>query len=257
MNIRVLGCHGSQFPGYNTTSFLLDGTVLLDAGTITSVLSIEEQIAIDYILITHAHLDHVRDIVFLADNVYYSKKEGPAVKVMTTQGIIDALKTHLFNNIMWPDFSAIPTPEDHILKFEVIQPGVKFQLDNLAITAVRVSHTVETVAFLIEFEGGSVIFIGDTGPTEEIWKVARELENLKAVFIEVSLPNSMKETADVTGHLTPDRLDSELKKLGVLTPRICLFHMKPQYEKTIREEVALIRNVDVHILSEGEVIRID
>lgn len=257
MNIRVLGCHGSQFPGYNTTSFLLDGTILLDAGTITSVLSIEEQMNIDYILITHAHLDHVRDIVFLADNVYYSKKKGPAVKVITTQGIIDALKAHLFNNIIWPDFSAIPTPEDHVLKFEVIQPDTKFQLNNLAITAVRVNHTVETVAFVIEFEGGSVIFMGDTGPTEEIWKVARELKNLKAVFIEVSLPDSMKETADITGHLTPDGLDRELKKLGVLTPRIYLFHMKPQFEKSIREEIALIRNEDIHILSEGEVIRID
>lgn len=257
MDVRILGCHGSQLPGYNPTSFLLDGVILLDAGTITSVLAIEEQVNISYILVTHAHLDHVRDIMFLADNVYYSKKESPAVKVIGTQGIIDALRLHLFNNVIWPDFSVIPTPENHVLRFEVIKPGVKFQLNNLTVTAVMVNHTVETVGYVIESESGSVIFIGDTGPTEEIWEVARKLENLKAVFVEVSLPDSMEEAANITGHLTPAGLDRELKKLGVLTPDIYIFHMKPQYEKTIREEIGLIGNNAIHILSEGEVIRIE
>ncbi len=39
MEIRVLGCHGSQLPGYNRTCFLLDRGILLDGGTITSVLT--------------------------------------------------------------------------------------------------------------------------------------------------------------------------------------------------------------------------
>jgi ribonuclease BN (tRNA processing enzyme) len=70
MDIRVSGCHGSQLPGYNVTGFLLDGTIMVDGGTITSVLSMEEQININSILVTHAHLDHVRDIMLLVDNLY-------------------------------------------------------------------------------------------------------------------------------------------------------------------------------------------
>ena len=77
MQIRVLGCHGSQTPGCNTTSFLLNGNTLVDAGTITSLLTIEEQLKINHVLITHAHLDHVRDIMFLADNICYLQKERP------------------------------------------------------------------------------------------------------------------------------------------------------------------------------------
>ena len=260
MDIRVLGCHGSQLPGYNPTGFLLDETVLIDAGTITSVLPIEEQIKICYIFVTHVHLDHIRDIMFLADNIYYHQKEYPvvrAIRVISVQETIDALRTHLFNNVIWPDFSVIPTSRNPVLKFEVIRPGVKFQLNNLTITAVRVNHTVETVGYVIEFEGGSVIFVGDTGPTEEIWEIARKVENLRAIFIEVSLPDSMAKIADVTDHLTPVSLKRELAKLGALTPSIYLYHMKPQYEKTIREEVSLIRNRNIHILSEGEVIRIE
>lgn len=256
MDVRILGCHGAQFPGYNTTSFLLDGTILIDAGTVTSVLSLEEQKNIDCILVTHVHLDHVCDMMFLADNIYYHRKEYTAIIVVGTQGIVDALRTHLFNNIIWPDFSVVPDPENPVIRFKLIQPGVKFQLDNLTITAVRVNHTVETVAYVIEFEGGSVIFIGDTGPTEEIWKVARKLNSLKAIFVEVSLPNSMEAVADVTCHFTPAGLGRELAKLDAPTPHIYLYHMKPQYEEIIREEIDSIGNRNMHILSEGEVIRI-
>ncbi|HAR49558.1 MAG TPA: hypothetical protein DCR81_05550 [Smithella sp.] len=34
---------------------------------------------IDYILITHAHLDHVRDLMFLADNVFHQRKKNQLV----------------------------------------------------------------------------------------------------------------------------------------------------------------------------------
>jgi hypothetical protein len=40
-SIAVL--HGSQMPGCNTTSFLLGGNILIDAGTITMLLSVEER----------------------------------------------------------------------------------------------------------------------------------------------------------------------------------------------------------------------
>src|SRR3989304_6999951 len=100
MEIRVLGCHGSQLPGFNTTSFLINGTVLVDAGTVTSVLTADEQKNIDYIFVTHAHLDHVRDIMFLADNMFYLKKTRPLV-VLSTPGIIETLKRCFFNGVVW------------------------------------------------------------------------------------------------------------------------------------------------------------
>ena len=73
MEIRVLGCHGSQLPGYGLTGFLIDATTLLDAGAVTSVLTLEEQVRVDHILITHAHLDHIRELTSLADNLCYFK----------------------------------------------------------------------------------------------------------------------------------------------------------------------------------------
>ncbi len=149
MEIRVLGCHGSQLPGYNTTCFLLDGKILLDGGTITSVLTAEEQLNIDYIFVTHAHLDHIRDIMFLADNLCYLQRERPLV-VLSTPYIIATLRYHLFNDVIWPDFSGIPNAENPVIKFSPISPGETISTAGLDITAIKVSHSVESVGYVIE-----------------------------------------------------------------------------------------------------------
>jgi cAMP phosphodiesterase len=255
MQIRVLGCHGSQTPGCNTTSFLLNGNTLVDAGTITSLLTIEEQLKINHVLITHAHLDHVRDIMFLADNICYLQKERPLL-IVATQTIIDTLKTHLFNNVVWPDFSLLPDPKNPVLKFKTIKPGEKITLDSMEVTAVLVNHIVETVSYAIESKEGSIVIIGDTGPTEEVWNVANSLHNLKAVFVETSLPNSMEDIAQMTGHLTASGLAEELKKLNTHNPQIYLYHMKLHYRESIQREIAVIKDRNIRILQDGEVIHI-
>ncbi len=256
MDISVLGCHGSQLPGCNTTSFLLNKRILVDAGTVTPVLSLQEQTDIDYILITHAHLDHVRDIMFLADNICFLKKDKPLV-VLSTSQIIETIKTYLFNGVIWPDFSAIPSTEQPVLKFDVIAPGVKIKLDDLAVTAFSVNHTVETVGYVVDSPEGAVIFMGDTGPTDdEVWEVVNGVQNLKAVFMETSLPDGMREIADMTGHLTPAGLSRELSRLDARKTDIYLYHMKLQYHRFIKEEIACIKNRKVHILEDGQIIRI-
>jgi ribonuclease BN (tRNA processing enzyme) len=254
MEIRVLGCHGAQLPGYNTTSFLLDDKLLIDAGTVTSVLTIEEQIAIDHILVTHSHLDHIKDIAFLADNLH-RQKQSP-VDIISTQGIIDILRLNLFNNVVWPDFSMIPDADNPVIRFRPIEPGRQYALNDIIITAIAVHHVVETVAYVVDFGSGSVIFVGDTGPTEEIWKIANARNDVKAIFIETSFPDDMIDIAEAAGHFTPASLNEELTKLSLESPDIYLYHLKPQYYDVITREVRLIKRNNVRILKEGEIIHI-
>ncbi len=255
MNIRVLGCHGSQLPSYNTTSFLLGQNVLVDAGTITTVLSLEEQLKIDYILVTHAHLDHVRDLTFITDNICYQRRKKQLI-IISTKGIIEAIHRHLFNNVIWPDFSRLPSAKSPVIKFRIIKPGKKQTIDNLCITAVDLHHVVETVGYVIESGGKTVIFMGDTGPTEEAWQIAKKTKGLRAIFIETSLPDAMKDIAAKTGHLTPLSLETELKKLQSIKPDIYLYHMKPNYHEAIRKEIAAIKDREVHIIEDGQTIKI-
>ena len=255
MKIRVLGCHGSQFPNHNTTSFLLGQNILVDAGTVTTVLSLKEQLKIDYIFITHAHLDHVRDIMFLADNICYQRGKKPLI-IVSTKGIIETIHRHLFNDVIWPDFSKIPSVKAPLIKFQIIKPGKKQTIGDLQITTIDLNHVVETVGYVMEFKGKAVIFLGDTGPTEEAWHVAQKTKGLRAIFVETSLPDFMKKVANMSGHLTPSSLQAELKKLKGKKPDIYLYHMKPSYHEVIRKEVAAIKDRKIHIIEDGQIIRI-
>jgi cAMP phosphodiesterase len=98
--------------------------------------------------------------------------------------------------------------------------------------------------------------MGDTGPTEEVWRAARKLQKLKAIFIKVSLPNDMIDIAKRKGHLTPLSLAGELEKLADTEPEIYLHHIEPIYRKIIRKEIAAIKDRNVSILEDGQRISI-
>ena len=90
MQIRVLGCSGSIAAGSRTTSFLLDETVLIDAGTGVGDLTLEEMVRIDHIVVTHSHLDHVLSIGLLADSVTRRRQARMAQCMRPTVRSLDA-----------------------------------------------------------------------------------------------------------------------------------------------------------------------
>ena len=107
MKIKVLGCSGSEAIGHNPPGFLVNDVLMLDAGTITAALSIEAQSKITDVLISHTHLDHIKSVLFLADNIIGRIKRP--VNIRSIPKVIDAIRKHLMNNIIWPDFTKIPT----------------------------------------------------------------------------------------------------------------------------------------------------
>lgn len=251
MEIRVLGCYGSHLPGHGTTSFLLDETILIDGGTITSVLSIEEQMKVGYVLLTHAHLDHIRDIMFLVDNIFYLQRKTPLVLVGSA-GILETVHRHLFNGCVWPDFFTIPSRAAPILKMAPIKAGEYLQVGSLRIQAVPVHHTVETLAYTIASESDAVVFIGDTGPTDAVWDAANMLDYLRAVFIETSFPNRLSELARLTRHLTPFALAREIDKLTHQDAMIYAYHVKLHHDEEIEEELQALRQAGrIRLLHDG------
>ena len=86
MKLRVLGCSGGIGGRHlRTTSFLLDGDILIDAGTGVGDLTLAELSQIDHIFVTHSHLDHVTSIPFLVDTVGGMVRLGLQLVVFTTQ----------------------------------------------------------------------------------------------------------------------------------------------------------------------------
>ena len=254
MQIKVLGCYGAEMPGYRTSGFLINEDILLDAGTVVSVLSVKEQLKINNIIISHTHLDHIKDIQFLADNVAGKRKKP--INLISTRGVLDALRANILNDIIWPDFTIIPSKNRPVLKFLPIREKEELSIGSIIVKPVQTTHTVEAVGYIIRDRDGAMVYTGDTGHTDEIWKIAVKEKNLKAIFAEVSFPNRMAKLADISGHLTVKGLSDGLKKMGSKKVRVYISHMKPQYLDIIEKEVALLNSKRVKLLKQGDVIQI-
>lgn len=235
MKWHVLGSFGGSSPECRTTSFLIDETLALDAGAITQALSLEAQRAINHIVLTHSHLDHIASIPFLIENTF-GQRDG-AVEILVSPPLLHTVKHHLFNNDTWPDFTRIPSDLLPALRLRRIEERTPFAVNHLRLTAVPVNHTVPTHGFLVEDDRGAVLFTSDTGATDEVWEVANRSPGLRALIVEVSFPNRMQAVADLALHLTPQALAVELAKLKRRVP-VYLYHLKPPYLAELRRELA-------------------
>jgi len=255
MKVEVLGCSGAEFPGFNPPGFLIDGKILLDAGTIGASLSENAQWKIRYVIVSHAHLDHIKGIPFLADNIIIKNKRHN-VTIIGISPVLKSLKKNLLNNKIWPDFTMIPNAENAVLKFMEIKAGSRIEINGYKIAAYRVNHSVPAAGYIIEDRKGKrLLYTGDTGTTYTIWKEAGKARIHRAI-IEVSFPNRMEAMAVATGHLTPKLLKKELDKIKIPPDKILITHPKPQHIKTIRSEIKKLGIPNIRLLKDGEVINI-
>jgi ribonuclease BN (tRNA processing enzyme) len=240
MDFRVLGSFGGDSPDCRMTSFLVDSEVAVDAGAITRALAIGDQRAIRHVLISHTHMDHTATLPFLIENIFGANSEP--VSIYCTSRVLGAVRRHLFNNDTWPDFTRIPDHLEPSVRFQEIVTETPFTIEQLPsgtleITAIPVNHIVPTTAFVLRQGGSSVIFTSDTGPTERIWEVANATPDLAAIITECSFPNRLQAVADISLHLTPRTLATELGKLTRRVP-VLIYHFKPPYVEELRAELA-------------------
>jgi ribonuclease BN (tRNA processing enzyme) len=255
MKIKVIGCSGAAFPGHNTPSFLLDNEIIFDAGSITNALDEKAQMRIKHMFITHAHLDHIMSIPFIADNIVVGAKNHK-ISVYSISPVIKTIKKHLFNSSMWPDFTIIPKPGKAILNLVKLKVGKSIEVNSYTVTAQEVHHTVPAVGYLVEDNKGKRFFYtGDTGPSDKTWEKIGN-KNIHCLIIDVSFPNSLEEMAVKTGHLTPHLLREELLKIQPEPEYIYITHPKPQYFSTIKTEIDKLKMKNVEILKEGDTIRV-
>ena len=254
MKLRVLGSSGSELPGFNSPGFLIDDTLLVDAGTIGAVLDEAAQWKIKHILITHAHLDHIKGIPFLADNIIVNNRSH-TVTVSGLPAVLKTLKTSLLNGKVWPDFTRIPNPENPVLRLSPVKPEKTVNINGFKVTAIPVSHGVPAAGYIIEDKAGKrLLYTGDTGPTLKIWKAAER--PLDCAIIEVSFPNSMKDLALLTYHLTPELLKAEVGKMKNRPDMLLVTHPKPPYLKRIKSELSKTGLKNIRVLLAGDVYKI-
>ncbi len=252
MIYRVLGCSGGMAPGFCLPSFLLDDRLLIDTGSVATTLEVPQQARIDHVLLTHSHLDHTGGLPLLADNIFGMR--ATPVQVHGIAPTLDSLRRNLLNDVLWPDFTRIPSSAFPTLLYREVPEDSPFEVAGFSLRAIRLNHTVECVAYFVETRAGTLLHIGDTGPTDAVWRHAREVARLLAVCVETTFPNRLQEIADVSGHLTPQSLETELEKLDRDVP-VYIYHIKPNFRAEILVELKRLRHRALRVLEEGTLYR--
>jgi ribonuclease BN (tRNA processing enzyme) len=251
VELRVIGCHGGETPKHRTCAFILDERLAIDAGSLTSGIGLAEQAKLEGCLVSHAHLDHIRDLATIADN--RCQMGCPPLIVAGTRETIRILKAHFFNNELWPDFAAIPTPDHPTIRYLELSPESPAPLAGFNVRAIMVAHTIESAGFIVETPSGSIAYSGDTGPTDRLWEVLDTEPNLRALLMEVSFPNEEQRLATVSGHHTPQTLLPELMKYK--SPKdlpTLLYHIKPAFQSVVEKQCSKLKGVELTVLTIGE-----
>ena len=248
MKFRVLGAFGGEGLGHRPSAFLINDRTLIDAGTVSSALTVPEQLSIEYALISHSHLDHIAGLVYLSETLGFCET-GAAVTVTGIDPVVSTLRWSVFNNVLWPDFSKIPHADVPVVKYRALVEDVEQRVADLWVTPVQVNHTVPTTGFIIHDGSSGLIYSGDTGPTDALWRAARGLHGLGAVILECAFPNRLGPLAEIAKHLTPTLIRRELDKLPPDLP-VLIYHVKPQFHEEIAEELERIGSARLSILEQ-------
>lgn len=251
MELKILGCSGGIGGHLRTTAMLLDDDVLIDAGTGVGDLSMAELQAIDHVFVTHAHLDHICSIPFIVDTVG-GLRDNP-LTVHATSATLNVLRTHIFNNQIWPDFSRLPTVGRPYLRYSPMAVGETVTLGERHITAVPAVHQVPAVGYHLRGPKGSLVFTGDTTSNDALWAVVNNIEDLRYLIIETAFWEAEHDVAVASKHLCPSLLADELKKLK-RPAEVYITHLKPgEMELTMQQVQAAARALEPKMLATGQV----
>ncbi len=263
MKIRILGCHGSDLlvkkgeglHACRSVGMLINDTLMIDAGTVASALTFEEQQNVQCVLLSHFHLDHLKELPSLADNLL-SQQGTDSLVVASIEEILEGARTHIFNEQIFPDFFCLPSEERPTLQQCVLPLEQETWIAGLGITPVSVNHVVPTVGFIIRDQQSAFVFSGDTYQTDVIWSIATKVSNLRAAFIETSFPNEMRDLAEMSKHLTPELLLQEFTKLGQWDLPLYVYHLKPGFHDVIASQLQQLGIPNLTVLDEGMEIHV-
>jgi ribonuclease BN (tRNA processing enzyme) len=245
---------GDRSQTQSLTTFLVNGTIAVDAGSLGFSLTGEQLARVAHVILTHAHLDHIAGLPMAIAEVF-PRLQRPMC-VYGTADVLQAVQQHLLNGVIWPDFSRIPLlqSERHALEFVTIRHYETFEVDGVRFTPVPVNHEVPTVGLVARTDDAAVAFTSDTCSTDEIWAAASRDANLRAVFVDCTFPDELEQLAIQSGHLTPRLVAAEAAKLTRPAHIICV-HIKPDTREQVLRQLIPHRSHQITPVEIGKIYK--
>lgn len=244
MQVTIVPASTSGEPLQLFTSYVVNGTVAVDAGCLGLYGTVEQQQRIRHIFLTHCHLDHIASLPPFLDAVYDGS--GDCVTIHGSAHVLSCLRTDVFNNRLYPDFFHISTFRPPYLKVSELRSGVAVEVEGLRVTPYDVDHAVPTLGFVVEDGEGQAVFPSDTGPTQTIWDAVNASPKPATAFLECTFPESFAWLAGIAKHLTPSLFAAEAAKAKAGT-RFVTVHMHPRHRETVVAELKALKRKKVEI----------
>ncbi|MCK9259707.1 MAG: 3',5'-cyclic-nucleotide phosphodiesterase [Azoarcus sp.] len=253
MKLQVLGCSGGiGGETARTTAFLVDDDILVDCGTGVGDLELEALRRIDHIFVTHSHLDHIASIPLLVDSV--GEDRGYPVTVYATPETLRILRSHIFNWLIWPDFTSIPDRHRPFLRFQPLKVGESVKFGARTVTALPAHHTVPAVAYALDSGRSQLVYSGDTAYCPELIEAINALPAVRHMIIETAFSDEQRGLAMASRHLCPSILVAMLEELSV-SPEVFISHLKPGQGARIMEQIAAGKGrLQPKPLTQGQII---
>ncbi len=235
IKLRMLGCNGGiGGAGRRTTCYAIDENILIDAGTGVGELNLDQLSRIDNVVLTHAHIDHIACLPLLTDSVTAMRSE--TLQVWALPGVIDILAKHIFNNLVWPDFTKIPSASKPFITLNTLPENGPLQLGDVRFTPLPANHGIPACGYLVEKNQVALAFSGDTADCPPFWAALEQNTQLAAVVLECSYPRRMVDMAKISQHLDVDSVINRLRDLPEKVASIVV-HRKPGMEEEIEAEL--------------------
>jgi ribonuclease BN (tRNA processing enzyme) len=257
VRVRILGARQVDSAEGRSFAMLIDDRLAVDAGSLAGSLSLYEQLAVTDVLLTHHHLDHVKDLGPFGLNVF----QRGQVTIHATNLVRSALREHLLHPNIWLDLFARPDPAQPVFIFHEIAPGEPFTVGPYQVNPVAMRHhAVPVTGYEVWREGsGRVFYTGDTGPgCQDVWSRVRP----DLLVIETTFASSLDAVARQSGHLTPTTLRAELtafRDLHDYLPRVVAVHVNTYHLEDVRREIAEVAadlGADISVAEGGQIFEI-
>jgi ribonuclease BN (tRNA processing enzyme) len=235
MRLQILGSSPDDMRGRQyVSSYLIDGVVAVDAGSLGLWGDPAQQSRVRHVFLTHVHIDHLASLPIFIENVF--NVQTPPVVVYGSRETLHALRTHLFNDVIWPDFIRLSRPERPFFVTRELNAETPIEVDGLQVVPVQVSHNIPTFGYIFTDGKSTVIFGADSGPTDRIWHLAGQFPEPRTVVLEAAFPDAMVQLAHVSAHLTPALVKLEAEKMPAVR-RIVAVHLKVRFRQEIEREL--------------------